>query len=62
MGQITKPGMNRLAALGCRQATHQRRGYSGGVLKKNALWKVSGENSGGFGVIVSKFLSLELSE
>ncbi|QCD81933.1 hypothetical protein DEO72_LG2g2264 [Vigna unguiculata] len=34
MGQITKPGMNRLAALGCRQATHQRRGYSGGVLKK----------------------------
>ena len=29
---------------------------------KNALWRVTGENSRGFGVIVSKFLSLELSE
>jgi len=32
------------------------------TLLKNALSRVTGENSGGFGAIVSKFLSLELSE
>jgi len=32
------------------------------TLLKNALWRVTGENPGGFGVIVSTFLSLELSE
>jgi len=37
MGQITKPGMNRLAALGCRQATHQRQRCSGGVLKVKCI-------------------------